>query len=112
MADEPYIKPNWLCLFNDLVRPGGVALMFFFITILPLIFALLELGIQGTGARLAGVLAGYFKAIPDTYYTTIQVLFGVFVAGKSGEIITNNLAAKKQAEATISSNEAAHDDTV
>ena len=111
MADEPYIKPKWMCIFTDLVRPGGVALMFCFITILPLIFAMLELGFHDTGTRLAGVLAGYFKAIPDVYYTTIQVLFLGFVAGKSAEAVTTKLTEGKIAAANAEK-DAAHDSSV
>jgi hypothetical protein len=91
MVDEPYIKPRWLSVFTDIVRPGGIALMFCFITVLPLVFAIIELGVKGAGARLAGVLAGYFQAVPDTYYSTIQVLFVAFVAGKSGEAIATSI---------------------
>jgi hypothetical protein len=99
-----YIKPKWINMFSDLVRPVGVSLMFFFITILPLICALLELGIRGTGSVLAGVLAGYFKAIPDVFYTTIQVLFLGFVAGKSAEAVTGKITEGKLAAAQIQGN--------
>lgn len=111
MADESYIKPRWMCIFNDLVRPGGVALMFFFITILPLIFALLELGIKGLGTTLAGVLSGYFKAIPDIFYTTLQVMFVGFIAGKSAETVTNKITEGKT-QIAQAERDAAHDSTV
>lgn len=97
MDNSGYIKPKWLYTFTDFVRPGGIALMFFFITILPLIFAFAELGVKGVGTKLAGVLAGYFQAIPDIYYTTIQVLFVGYAAAKSGEVISGNIANKKPA---------------
>ena len=96
-----YIKPKWLSILTDLVRPGGIALMFMFITILPLIFALLELGIKGSGIVLASVLSEYFKAVPDVYYTTIQVMFVGYVAGKSGEIIATKVSDGKKAAAGI-----------
>jgi hypothetical protein len=94
---EPQVdtRPRWLRIFADLVRPGGVTLMLLFLTIIPLIFAILELGIEGVGIRLAGVLAGYFKAIPDAFYTTLQVLFLGYVAGKSGEAISRNISNKQ-----------------
>jgi hypothetical protein len=88
-------RPRWLQVFSETVRPGGVALMFFFLTILPLIFAIIELGIEGAGTKLAGVLAAYFKAVPDVYYTTLQVLFVAYVAGKSGERVADSIAKGK-----------------
>lgn len=78
-----------------MVRPGGVALMFLVITILPLIFALIELGLDGVGSKLAGVLAAYFKAVPDIYYNTLQVMFLAYVAGKSGEKIATSISKGK-----------------
>jgi hypothetical protein len=91
-----YIKPKWLSVLTDMVRPGGVALMFLFLTVLPLIFSILELGFEGTGTKLAGVLAAYFKAVPDIYYTTLQVMFVGYVAGKSGEVIASQMSDKKK----------------
>jgi hypothetical protein len=92
-----YFKPKWLSVLTDMVRPGGVALMFLFITILPLLFAIIELGIEGAGTKLAGVLAAYFKAVPDIYYNTLQIMFGVYVAGKSGEVIAGKVSDSKKA---------------
>jgi hypothetical protein len=85
------LRPKWLSTFTDAVRPGGVALMFLFITVLPLLFAIIELGIEGAGVKLAGVLASYFKAVPDIYYNTLQIMFTVYVAGKSSEAIANKV---------------------
>ena len=94
-----YMKPKWLSVLTDMVRPGGVALMFLFLTVLPLILSVLELGIDGTGAKIAGVLAAYFKAVPDIYYTTLQVMFVGYVAGKSGEVIATKISQGKTASA-------------
>lgn len=108
-----YIKPRWASLFTDIVRPSGIALMFAVITILPLLFAILELGINGVGIRLATVMASYFTAIPEIFYTTLQVMFVGYIAGKSSEVVAGKLAARKpstvsaeQADVTINEREA------
>lgn len=95
MKLDDYIKPKWLHTLTDMVRPGGVALMFLVITILPILFAMLEIGLDGIGVKMASVLASYFKAVPDIYYTTLQVMFSVYVAGKSTEIVSSNLSKKR-----------------
>lgn len=97
-------KPRWLNILTEMVRPGGVALMFLVITTLPLIFAIIELGLDGVGFKMAGVLTAYFKAVPDVYYNTLQVMFLAYVAGKSGEKIAGSLANKK--EVTVNTGQA------
>jgi len=92
---EDWNRPQWLKVLTEIVRPGGVALMFLVITILPLLFAILEVGIEGVGIRMATVLASYFKAVPDIYYNTLQIMFSVYVAGKSSEKISENIAKRK-----------------
>jgi hypothetical protein len=90
-----YIKPRWIQIMTDVVRPGGVLMMFFIISVLPLIFSILEIGIKGVGTQLAGVMAGYYDAIPDIFYTTLQVMFVGYVAGKSTEVVSSNLSKKR-----------------
>lgn len=88
-------RPKWMQGFIDMVRPSGVALMFLVITILPLIFALVEIGIEGVGVRMANVLASYFRAVPNVFYDTLQIMFIAYVAGKSGEKITDKIMSNR-----------------
>lgn len=104
-----FTKPRWLNILTDMVRPGGVALMFLVITILPLIFAFVEIGLEGIGFKMAGVLTAYFKAVPDIYYNTLQVMFLAYVAGKSGEKIAGSFANKKDVTVNTGSADVAVD---
>ena len=96
MDNEPSVNiPQWIINLTALVRPGGVALMFLLITVFPIIFALFEIGIEGVGNRMAGTIAGYFQAIPEIFYDTLQIMFMAYVLGKSGEKIAEQVVKKK-----------------
>lgn len=87
--------PQWISNLAAMVRPGGVALMFLLITLFPIMFAFIEIAFKNTGVRIAATIAGYFQAIPEIFYTTLQVMFAVYVAGKSSEIVSGNIGRRQ-----------------
>lgn len=86
--------PQWITNLASMVRPGGVALMFLIITIFPIMFALVEIAFHGTGIRIAMTISGYFQAVPEIFYTTLQVMFIAYVAGKSAERVAENVGKR------------------
>lgn len=87
--------PRWLDIFIKLVRPGALALMVGLLVFGGLFFAGLELFIQGAGERAATVFVSFFRAMDDNYYTTVQVMFTVYVAGRSGQAIATSISDAK-----------------
>lgn len=89
--------PQWITNISALARPVGIILMFLLITIFPLVFAIIEIMFSGTGNRIAATIAGFFQAIPEIFYETLQIMFIAYVAGKSAERVANNIGNRRGA---------------
>lgn len=95
--------PAWIEKLSALVRPGSLAAMVGLLVLGGFLFAAIELFLDGAGARAADVFVGFFRAMDDNYYTTIQVMFTSYVVGRSGQAIARDYANAKVAEATARS---------
>jgi len=84
--------PPWLNKFIALVRPGSLAVMVGLLVFGGFIFALIELFAPTAGDRAMRVFVGFFAAMDDNYYTTIQIMFTAYVFGRSGQAIAKDFA--------------------
>ena len=87
-------RPRWLDIFIALVRPGSLAAMMVVLLLGGFIFAAVELFSPGAGARASAVFVGFFEAMDDNYYDTIQVMFTTYVIGRSGQAIAKDFATR------------------
>lgn len=91
--------PRWLDIFIRLARPGSLVAMIALLILGGFIFATIELFFPTAGERAANVFVGFFRAMDDNYYTTIQVMFTTYVLGRSGQAIAKDWAGAKIVEA-------------
>lgn len=98
-------SPRWVDRLNKTVRPMSLALMISLLVFGGLVFATVEFIFPGRGAAAADVFVGFFRAMDENYYTTIQVMFTAYVFGKSGEAV-----ATKVSEARVDKAKAEHAD--
>ena len=97
--------PKWLERFTALVRPGSLALMVMLLVFGGIGFATVEFFSEGSGERAMKTFVGFFAAMDDNYYSTIQVMFTTYVLGRSGQAI-----AKDFAEASVRKVKEKHDE--
>ena len=91
--------PRWLDTFIKLARPGSLVAMVGLLILGGFIFASVELFVPEAGARAADVFVGFFRAMDDNYYATLQVFFTTYVLGRSGQAIAKDWAEAKMTEA-------------
>lgn len=91
--------PRWVDLFIKLVRPGALGAMVALLVLGGLAFAAVEFFFPGRGAQAAEVFVGFFRAMDQDYYTTLQVMFTAYVFGKSGEAVATKVSEAKVATA-------------
>lgn len=84
--------PPWLDKFVKLVRPGALALMVGLLVFGGFIFALVEFLFPSAGERAMITFVGFFRAMDDNYYATIQIMFTTYVLGRSGQAIAKDFA--------------------
>lgn len=99
--------PAWLEKFAAVVRPGSLALMVLLLVFGGFGFAITEFFSPGSGERAMKVFVGFFAAMDDNYYNTIQVMFTTYVIGRSGQAI-----AKEFSPATVEREKAKNNDRV
>lgn len=91
--------PRWVDLFIKLVRPGALGAMVGLLVFGGLAFAAVEFFFPLRGEQAAEVFVGFFRAMDDNYYTTVQVMFTAYVFGRSGQAIAEKVSdAKVKAE--------------
>lgn len=88
-------NPRWVDRLNKTVRPMSLALMVSLLVFGGIGFATVEFLFPGRGAAAADVFVGFFRAMDDNYYTTVQVLFTAFVFAKSGEAVATAVSDAK-----------------
>ena len=84
--------PKWLETFTALVRPGSLLAMVAMLVLGGFLFSTVEFFSPGSGARAMAVFVGYFEAMSEDFYDTIQVMFTTYVLGRSGQAIAKDFA--------------------
>ena len=84
--------PKWLERFTALVRPGSLFALVALLVLGGFIFAAVEFFSPGSGERAMKVFVGFFGAMSDDYYDTVQVMFTTYVIGRSGQAIAKDFA--------------------
>ena len=100
-------SPWWVDRLNKTVRPMSLALMVSLLVFGGLGFATVEFLFPGRGAQAAAVFVGFFKAMDDSYYTTIQVMFTAFVFAKTGEEVAKKVSDARVEKAKVENAEPA-----
>lgn len=96
--------PRWVDLFIKLVRPGALFAMVALLVLGGFLFAIVEFIFPTQGARAADVFVGFFRAMDDNYYTTVQVMFTAYVFGRSGQAIAEKVSDAKVKTAEVQNN--------
>ena len=91
--------PRWLDILIKFVRPGTLLAMVGLIIFGGFIFAMVEFFFPSAGERAMNTFVGFFAAMDDNYYATIQVMFTTYVLGRSGQAIAKDWADAKVQEA-------------
>jgi C4-dicarboxylate transporter len=84
--------PRWLETFIALVRPGTLLAMVALLVMGGFVFAIVEFFSPGSGDRAMRVFVGFFGAMDDNYYNTIQVMFTTYVIARSGQAVAKEFA--------------------
>lgn len=85
--------PKWLETFTALVRPGSLLAMVGLLVLGGFFFALIEFFSPGSGDRAMRVFVGFFGAMDDNYYDTVQVMFTTYVLARSGQAVADSFAS-------------------
>lgn len=93
------MKPDILSTFEKFARPLQGVFMLFVLLIGAVISGLLELWKPGLGVQFTGGVAGWFRAVPDSYYALLGALSGIYMAAKTSERNTTVKAASDQSRA-------------
>lgn len=82
---------------RDYIRPMQGALMLLMLLAGATVSGVLELWSAGLGVQFTTGVAGWFRAIPDSYYTLLGALAGVYTIARSVEKVTGSLPANRPA---------------
>lgn len=91
--------PRWLDVLVTIVRPGSLLAMVGLLVLGGFVFAAIEFFSPDSGVRAMKVFVGFFAAMDDNYYSTIQVMFTTYVLGRSGQAIAKDWADAKIVQA-------------
>ena len=89
--------PKWIRYFVKLARPGVMIGMFSLLIFGGLFLTLVEFISPGNGEMAMRFFVEFLAAIDDQYYETLRFMFGAYVAGRSGQVIAENIARARDA---------------
>ena len=80
---------------RDFIRPVQGAVMLFVLLVGALTSGLLELISPGMGMKFTTGVAGWFRAIPESYYVLLGSLAGLYTLARSAEKIKDAVISQE-----------------